>query len=59
LLVALRLLHGPLLAVGFDRASARSLGATPAVVDAALLVLLAVAIVVAVQGLGTCWSSPC
>jgi len=52
LLVALRLLHGPLLAVGFDRGSARTLGATPAVVDAALLVLLAVAIVVAVQGLG-------
>jgi ABC-type Mn2+/Zn2+ transport system permease subunit len=52
LLVALRLLHGPLLAVGFDRAGARSLGASPLWVDAALLVLLALALVVAVQGLG-------
>ncbi|MDX6673110.1 MAG: hypothetical protein QOH11_528 [Solirubrobacteraceae bacterium] len=51
-LVALRLLHGRLLAVGFDRGSARSLGAAPALVDAALLVLVAVAILVAVQGLG-------
>jgi ABC-type Mn2+/Zn2+ transport system permease subunit len=51
-LVALRLLHPRLLAVGFDRASARSLGAAPAFVDAALLVLIAIAILVAVQGLG-------
>lgn len=50
--VALRLLHGRLLAVGFDRASARSLGASPLLVDAALLTLLALAILVAVQGLG-------
>jgi ABC-type Mn2+/Zn2+ transport system permease subunit len=49
---ALWLLHGRLLATGFDRASARSLGLGPAVVDAALLLLLAAAIVVAVQGLG-------
>jgi ABC-type Mn2+/Zn2+ transport system permease subunit len=52
LLVALRALHEPLLAVGFDRAGARSLGVSPLVVDAALLVLLALALVVAVQGLG-------
>jgi ABC-type Mn2+/Zn2+ transport system permease subunit len=50
--VALRLLHGRLLAVGFDRGSASALGLSPALVDAALLVLLAAAIVVAVQGLG-------
>ena len=34
------LLHGRLLATGFDRAAARSLGLAPAAVDAALLVLL-------------------
>jgi ABC-type Mn2+/Zn2+ transport system permease subunit len=51
-LVGLRLLHGQLVVVGFDRAGARALGARPAMVDAALLVLVALAIVVAVQGLG-------
>lgn len=51
-LVALRLLHWRLLAVGFDRTSARSVGASPLLADAALLVLLAVAVLVAVQGLG-------
>jgi len=50
--VALALLHGRLLAVAFDRSSARALGAAPGLVDAALLVLLAAAILVAVQGLG-------
>jgi ABC-type Mn2+/Zn2+ transport system permease subunit len=50
--VALPLLHGRLLATGFDRGSARALGLSPALADAALLVLLAGAIVVAVQGLG-------
>ena len=45
-------LHGRLLAAGFDRGAARSLGASPGVTEAALLVLLALAIVVAVQGLG-------
>jgi len=49
---ALTLLHGRLLATGFDRGSARALGLSPALADAALLVLLAAAIVVAVQGLG-------
>jgi ABC-type Mn2+/Zn2+ transport system permease subunit len=51
-IVALALLHRRLLAVAFDRSSARALGARPAVVDALLLVLLAAAILVAVQGLG-------
>jgi ABC-type Mn2+/Zn2+ transport system permease subunit len=50
--VALTLLHGRLLATGFDRGSARALGLSPALADTALLVLLAAAIVVAVQGLG-------
>lgn len=50
--IALRLLHGRLLAVGFDRAAARALGVSPALTEAALLVLLAAATVVAVQGLG-------
>jgi ABC-type Mn2+/Zn2+ transport system permease subunit len=52
LAVALTLLHGRLLATGFDRGGARALGLSPAFADAALLVLLAAAIVVAVQGLG-------
>jgi ABC-type Mn2+/Zn2+ transport system permease subunit len=51
-LAALWILHGRLLAVGFDRSSARSLGAAPALVDTALLLLIAAAILVAVQGLG-------
>jgi ABC-type Mn2+/Zn2+ transport system permease subunit len=50
--VALRLLHGRLLVAGFDRSTARSLGVSPGLVDAALLLLLGAAIVVAVQGLG-------
>jgi ABC-type Mn2+/Zn2+ transport system permease subunit len=50
--VALAMLHGRLLAVGFDRLSAPSLGVRPLVVDGALLVLLALALLVAVQGLG-------
>jgi ABC-type Mn2+/Zn2+ transport system permease subunit len=50
--VALTLLHGRLLATGFDRGGARALGLSPVCADAALLVLLAAAIVVAVQGLG-------
>lgn len=48
----LALLHRPLLVVGFDRTTARSLGARPAVADTALLVLLGAAVLVAVQGLG-------
>jgi ABC-type Mn2+/Zn2+ transport system permease subunit len=50
--VALRLLHGRLLVAGFDRGTARSLGASPLLADAALLILLGAGVVVAVQGLG-------
>jgi ABC-type Mn2+/Zn2+ transport system permease subunit len=49
---ALAILHGRLLVVGFDRTSARGLGVAPAAVDAALLVLVALAVLAAVQGLG-------
>ncbi|HEX5758018.1 MAG TPA: metal ABC transporter permease [Thermoanaerobaculia bacterium] len=51
-IAGLAALHGRLLAGGFDRGAARSLGASPGRTEAAFLVLLAVAIVVAVQGLG-------
>jgi ABC-type Mn2+/Zn2+ transport system permease subunit len=51
-LVAMRLLHHPLLVVGFDRSNARALGARPLVADAALLALLALGVAVATQGLG-------
>jgi ABC-type Mn2+/Zn2+ transport system permease subunit len=51
-LLALRLLHRQLLVVGFDRSSASALGARPLLADGALLVLIALAILVAVQGLG-------
>jgi ABC-type Mn2+/Zn2+ transport system permease subunit len=51
-LIALRLLHARLLAVGFDRTTARTLGASPALADTALLVLVALAVLVAVQGMG-------
>ncbi|HMI71772.1 MAG TPA: metal ABC transporter permease [Solirubrobacteraceae bacterium] len=49
---ALAVLHSRLLAVGFDRLSAPGLGVRPLIVDGALLVLLALALLVAVQGLG-------
>jgi ABC-type Mn2+/Zn2+ transport system permease subunit len=48
----LLLLHGRLLAGGFDPGAARSLGVSSGIVEAALLALLGAAIVVAVQGLG-------
>jgi ABC-type Mn2+/Zn2+ transport system permease subunit len=51
-LAALWVIHSRLLVVGFDRLSASALGVRPVVVDAALLVLLAAALLVAVQGLG-------
>jgi ABC-type Mn2+/Zn2+ transport system permease subunit len=50
--VALRLLHGRLLVAGFDPGAATSLGISPALADAAVLVLLAAVVLVAVQGLG-------
>jgi len=48
----LPVLHGRLLAVGFDRGGAAALGVRVGVVDAALLAALAGALLVAVQGLG-------
>jgi ABC-type Mn2+/Zn2+ transport system permease subunit len=51
-LAALWVLHGRLLAVGFDRSSAAALGASPLLADLALLALLSATIVVAVQALG-------
>ncbi len=51
-LAALALRHGRLLAGGFDRLSAPGLGVRPLVVDVALLALVALALLVAVQGLG-------
>lgn len=50
--VALVMLHTRLLAVGFDRSTARALGASPLVADSALLALIALAVLVAVQGMG-------
>jgi hypothetical protein len=51
-LLALALLHRPLLALGFDRSTASALGVRPLAVDVALLGLVAAAIVVGVQALG-------
>jgi ABC-type Mn2+/Zn2+ transport system permease subunit len=51
-IAGLRLLHGQLLLVGFDRGSARALGARPLLTELALLALIAATIVVAVQALG-------
>ncbi len=51
--ISLIALHWRLLAVAFDRSTARSLGAPPAVADIAVLILLAGAVLVAAQGLGT------
>src|SRR6185503_19702198 len=49
---ALAVLHPSLLVVGFDRTSAKALGRAPVAIDIALGVLVALAILVAVQGLG-------
>jgi ABC-type Mn2+/Zn2+ transport system permease subunit len=49
---SLAVLHPSLLVVGFDRSIARALGRAPLAVDIALGVLVALAILVAVQGLG-------
>jgi ABC-type Mn2+/Zn2+ transport system permease subunit len=51
-LVALAALHHALLAIGFDRSNARALGLRPIFVELALIALVAVAILVAVQALG-------
>jgi ABC-type Mn2+/Zn2+ transport system permease subunit len=50
--IGLALLHTRLLIASFDRTTASALGARPALVDAALLVLLALSVLVAVQALG-------
>jgi ABC-type Mn2+/Zn2+ transport system permease subunit len=52
-LVALLALHERLLVVGFDRPSARALGVRPLLADTALLVVLAGAVLVSVQAVGT------
>ncbi len=52
-MVALIVLHWRLLAVAFDRSTARSLGTSPVAADLAVLILLAAAVLVAAQGLGT------
>ena len=51
-LIALRLLHTRLLVVSFDRTTAGSVGVSPGLVDGALLALLALAVLIAVQALG-------
>ena len=51
-LAVLAVLHRPLLAVGLDRGNARAFGVRPLAVDLALVGLIAVAILVAVQALG-------
>jgi ABC-type Mn2+/Zn2+ transport system permease subunit len=53
IVISLVALHWRLLAVAFDRTTAGSLGASPTVADLAVLVLLAAAVLVAAQGLGT------
>jgi ABC-type Mn2+/Zn2+ transport system permease subunit len=50
---SLWLLHGQLLVVGFDRDHARTMGGRPLIADGALLTLLALAVVIAAQGVGT------
>jgi ABC-type Mn2+/Zn2+ transport system permease subunit len=51
-LLALALLHRQLLAVGFDRTTARALGGRPLFTDLSLLALIAAATLIAVRGLG-------
>jgi ABC-type Mn2+/Zn2+ transport system permease subunit len=50
--VALAALHRPLAAAAFDRTGAAALGVRPALLRLALLALVALAVAVAVQGLG-------
>jgi ABC-type Mn2+/Zn2+ transport system permease subunit len=51
-LAALAVLHRPLALAGFDSQSARSLGASPAAIETALLAVLALTTLVAIQALG-------
>jgi ABC-type Mn2+/Zn2+ transport system permease subunit len=46
-------MHRQLLAVAFDRSTATALGVRPAIVDTVLLALIALAVLVGVQGLGS------
>jgi ABC-type Mn2+/Zn2+ transport system permease subunit len=50
--IGLRVLHTRLLIASFDRTTASALGASPALADTALLILLALSVLVAVQALG-------
>lgn len=52
-LAALRVAHGRLLLVGFDRSSARAFGSSPSAADLVLLALVGVFTVIAVQALGS------
>jgi ABC-type Mn2+/Zn2+ transport system permease subunit len=52
ILAGMRISHWRLLAAGFDRGQARALGISPLGAELTLLVLLAVAVLVGVQGLG-------
>jgi ABC-type Mn2+/Zn2+ transport system permease subunit len=52
-LAALVLLHRQLLAVGFDRGSARALGGRPLLVGVALMLLVALSVLVGAQALGS------
>src|SRR5207248_1623 len=49
---ALALLHRALLAIGFDRGTARAVGLRPFAVELVLIALIAIAILVSVQALG-------
>jgi ABC-type Mn2+/Zn2+ transport system permease subunit len=51
-IVVLYTLHGRLLATGFDREAARAIGVRPVAIETSVLVLTALVVVVAVQGLG-------
>ncbi len=53
LLALLWVLHERLLAVGFDRSSARAIGIAPRPVELAVMLLVAAAVVVGVQALGS------
>lgn len=51
-MIGLWLMHPRLTAVGFDPASARSLGAAPAITELILILLLATTVLIAVQSFG-------
>jgi ABC-type Mn2+/Zn2+ transport system permease subunit len=53
IVITTMLLHWRLMTVAFDRTTSRALGTSPAIADVAVLILLAAAVLVAAQGLGT------